>query len=436
MSRRFWVCAFAILLTSLPAFALKTKSANGGLTATGIASILTGQGATITNVKITGSDVAIGSFSEGSSNLGVTSGVILSTGDISDAIGPNNSAGSGVGLGTDGHPALDAIVDPLETFDAVVLEFDVVTVSPTFAINYVFASEEYREFVGSEFNDVFAFFVDGANIALTPGSGDPVTINTINHLENNGLYRDNAGGAETQFDGFTAPLLAVAVVEPNVPHHIRIAIADASDSVLDSAVFIAQGGISGNQIAPIIIPTAPSVEASTAGPTDVKLPLFFAFPQTPPVLTATGLPGATITFSPLFDENGQFFANMHIVLGPDTPAGSHVVTIESRIGDAVSFATIIVVVDCKPPTILGTGQPQMKIVSRGSSTTLSVTAEGSAPISYQWYRGFTGMTRNPVVGATGPTLNTGPVNELGAYWVRVTNTCGTYDSLAALVIPQ
>ncbi|HYI10522.1 MAG TPA: choice-of-anchor L domain-containing protein [Thermoanaerobaculia bacterium] len=436
MSRRSWACVFALLLTALPAFSITTKSANEGLTATQIASLLTGAGATITNVKITGSNVAIGSFAEGTPALGVTSGVILSTGDIADAKGPNDSAGSGAGLGTEGHPALDAIVDPFETFDAVVLEFDVTTVSPTFAIRYVFASEEYREFVGSEFNDVFAFFVDGANVALTPGSADPVTINTINHLLNNGLYRDNEAGAETEFDGYTAPLLAVAVVEPNVPHHIRIAIADTSDPVLDSAVFIAQGGISGNQIAPIIIPPVSSIEAKSGEATSLDLPLYYAFPSAPPQLTATGLPGATITFTPMFLVNGQFYTTMNIVLGPDTPAGSHVVTIESRIGDAVSYSTIVVVVECKPPVILGTGQPQMQLVTRGTAATLRVTAQGSGPTAYQWYRGFPGMTRNPVAGATGATLNTGPVNEFGSYWVRVTNACGSYDSLAALVIPQ
>jgi hypothetical protein len=138
----------------------------------------------------------------------------------------------------------------------------------------------------------------------------------------------------------------------------------------------------------------------------------------------------------MFLVNGQYYTTMNIVLGPDTPAGSHVVTIESRIGEAVSYSTIVVVVECKPPVILGTGQPQTQIVTRGNAATLRVEVQGSGPASYQWYRGFTGMTRSPVAGATGATLDTGPVNEFGSYWVRVTNACGTYDSLAALVIPQ
>jgi hypothetical protein len=435
MPGRSWVCGFAILLLAVPAFAVKTKSMNAGLTQDQVVALLTGSGATITNVQITGSDLAVGQFTEGGA-LGIDNGVVLSTGNIADAEGANTSSASGAGLGTPGAPALDAIVTPFVTNDAVTIEFDVVTESPTFAINYVFASEEYREFVDSEYNDVFAFFVDGANIALTPGTGQPVTINTINHLRNQGIYRDNEGGTTTQFDGFTSPLLAVAVVEPGVAHHIRISIADTTDSVLDSAVFISRGGISGSQIAPLIIPRENTVEAffGSAG-TDVILPLFYAFENRPPSLSATGIPGATITFSPLFhDETGQIFSRMNVVLGADTPPGSYVVTIRSAVGTAESFATMIVVVDCTPPSILGIGQPQTQVVDRGSVATFRATAQGSAP-RYQWYQGFTGMTRNPVPTGTNGELRV-VVNELTPYWVRVTNPCGSYDSLTAFAIPR
>lgn len=434
MPRRSWVCGFALLMLSLPAFAVTTKSMNKGLTQDQVVGILTGSGATITNVRITGSDLAIGSFTDGA-GLGLDNGVVLSTGDIADAQGANTASDAGKGLGTAGAPALDAIVKPFLTNDAAIIEFDVVTESPTFAIRYVFASEEYREYVDSEFNDVFAFFVNGANIALTPGSGQPVTINTINHLRNQGLYQDNEGGANTQFDGYTSPLLAVAVVEPGTVNHIRIAIADTSDSALDSAVFISQGGISGSQIAPIVLPPD-SIEAfyGVAG-TNVELPLYYAFENSPPQLSATGIPGATFTFTPLFhDATGQIFSRMNIVLGADTPPGVYTVTIRSAIGNAESFATMLVVVDCQPPSILGTGQPQTQVVDRGTVATLTVTAQGSAT-KYQWYRGYAGMTRNPIPSGVDGTLKV-VVNELTPYWVRISNPCGSYDSLTAFAIPR
>jgi hypothetical protein len=370
--------------------------------------------------------------------LGVDSGVVLSTGQIADAVGPNDADNVGAGLGSAGHPALDALIKPFVSHDAAVLEFDVVTESPTFAIKYVFASEEYREWVDSEFNDVFAFFVDGANIALTPGSGEPVTVNTINHLRNQSLYRDNQGGSGTQFDGFTTPLLAVAVVEPGVSHHIRIAIADASDSALDSAVFIAQGGISGSLLAPVIVPTIDAGEAKFGEPLVIPLALYFAFESNPPQLSATGVPGATFTFGPLYrpTPGSPLHSDMTVTLGPDTPSGSFTVTIRGAVGGAESFATVIVIVDCKPPFLLGTGQPQTQLVDRGKTATISVQAQGSAPARYQWYQGFPGMTRNPVASGTGATLTTGAINEMTPYWVRVTNACGTYDSLVAYAIPR
>lgn len=435
MPRRSWVCGFALLLLSVPAFAVKTKSISEGLTQDQVVAILTGSGATITNVRITGSTLAVGSFTEGG-ELGLDNGVVLSTGDIADVVGPNDSSSTGQGLGTAGAPALDAIVKPFLTQDAAIIEFDVVTESPTFAIRYVFASEEYREYVDSEYNDVFAFFVNGANIALTPGSGQPVTINTINHLRNQGLYKDNEGGTITEFDGYTSELLAVAIVEPGTTNHIRIAIADTSDSALDSAVFIDRGGISGSQIAPLIVPRLDSIEAfyGVAG-TDVELPLFYAFENAPPHLSATGIPGATFTFTPLFhDATGQIFTRMNIRLSNDTPPGTFLVTIRSAIGEAESFATMLVVVDCQPPFILGTGQPQTQVVDRGTVATLKATPAGSA-VRHQWFRGFAGMTRNPVPSESNGELKV-TVNEITPYWVRISNPCGSFDSLTAFAIPR
>ena len=126
-----------------------------------------------------------------------------------------------------------------------------VPTSPDLQINYVFASEEYQEFVDSQFNDVFAFWVNGVALAnncatvADPGGRVPVTINTINHLRNTQIYVDNPqpGTFDTQFDGFTLPLTCFATVTPNVPNTLKLAIADTSDSILDSAVFLESSGV-------------------------------------------------------------------------------------------------------------------------------------------------------------------------------------------------
>jgi hypothetical protein len=420
-------------MLAVPAFALSVKSIESGLTAADVAAAVTGPGATITNVTITGSTKSIGTFSAGA--LGISSGIILSSGDVATAIGPNDNSGAGEGLGTPGDSQLDSIVSPNPTRDAAILEFDVVTTTPVFTISYVFASEEYREYVDSEFNDVFAFYVDGVNIALTPGSSDPVSINTINHLRNTSLYRDNETGSDTQFDGFTVPMLAVGYVEPRVSHHIKIAIADAGDAILDSAVFIEQGGISGTT-APILIPPVSWLAANVGDTIELAIPIYFVFDDIPYTLTTTGVPGATTTFSAVYVKDGQQYVDMKLVLGPEAESGAHVLTIYSTTAEAQRFATILIVVDCSPPSLLGTGQPVSQTVDRGTSAAFSVQPEGSGPFSYQWYEGHPWMTNAPVTGATGREFTTPAVNARTPYWVRVTNACGTFDSLVVHAIPR
>ena len=80
----------------------------------------------------------------------------------------------------DGDADLDALIPGFWTFDACILEFDFVPQSPTVSLKYVFSSEEYNEFVDSEFNDVFGFFVDGVNCAKINGSS--TAINNVNSL--------------------------------------------------------------------------------------------------------------------------------------------------------------------------------------------------------------------------------------------------------------
>jgi hypothetical protein len=430
---------FAFLIAmcmAVPAWgAITTRSVAAGLSPEEVATLLTGPGAQISNVRITGSGDAIGQFA-GGDPLGVSSGVVLSTGNIAGVAGPNNSDEAGADLGTAGHAALDQIVDPFRTFDAITLEFDVVTVSPTFSIRFVFASEEYREFVGSEFNDVFAFFVNGSNIALAPGTADPVTINTINHIVNTGAYRDNTdAGSDTQFDGFTTVLTAVAIVEPNVSQHIRIAIADTSDHIYDSAVLIAQGGISGVPLAPLLIPEEDLIVTRNLTSTVIPVAVYYVTVNTPLNVTASGLPSdSTVSFSPLFvGPDGQLRTNMTVNIGPTTEAGTYLLTLRSTSGPAESFANVTVVIDCQPPSILGINQPQGTSVANGTRATLKVTPSGSGPFTYQWYSGFAGMTGSPVPGGTSAELQTPVINGPSPFWVRISNPCGSTNSNTAFV---
>ena len=85
---------------------------------------------------------------------------------------------------------------------------------------------------------------------------------------------------------------------------------------------------------------------------------------------------------------------------------------------------------CVSPTI--TSQPTSRTITAGSTTTLSVTATGTGPISYQWYIGTSGNTATPVSGGTGSSLTVSP-SATTNYWVRVSNSCGTVNSATATV---
>ena len=236
---------------------LITQDLTTGLTPAALAQALVSGGVTISNVTYTGADVAAGAFSGGTGIIGFPSGIILSSGNIADVAGPNENDATGTGNGTPGDTNLNTL-SGFETFDAAVLEFDFVPKTSTVSFRYVFASEEYNEWVNTQYNDVFAFFINGVNCATVPGTGQPISINTINNgnpfgtdpRQNPALYRNNdledgGGSIDTEMDGLTVVLTCVAPVNANVLNHMKLAIADASDEIYDAVVFLEAGSLVG-----------------------------------------------------------------------------------------------------------------------------------------------------------------------------------------------
>lgn len=246
---------FGLAMTSSEAKAtpdmLVVEDLTGALTPTDLANQLVGSGITVTNVTYTGSLSAGGNFVGGTDIVGFYDGIILGSGFVADVVGPNTSDGVTGSFGTPGDADLNTL-SGFTTLDAAVLEFDFIPSQGGVAFDYVFSSDEYNEYVGSQFNDVFAFFVNGVNCAVV--NGDPVTINTINNgnpfgttpnsnpqLYINNDLDDGGGTIDTEMDGLTRVLTCNAFVTPGVPNHLKLAIADASDTQLDSNVFLKSG---------------------------------------------------------------------------------------------------------------------------------------------------------------------------------------------------
>lgn len=262
------VAALVVVTLALPAGAssgLDTEDLTGPLAPPDLANDLLGGGIAVTNVSYTGDNSAAGTFTGGAGIIGFDSGVILSTGDIADVAGPNVSALTGTAFGSAGDSDLDGL-SGFTTFDAAVLEFDFLPETDSISFQYVFASEEYNEFVGSSFNDVFAFYVNDVNCAVVQGGGasgalQPVSINTINngqpftsatnpnlYINNDPFNPDSTGDTvpigdlrNTEMDGLTVVLTCNAPVNAGDENHMKLAIADASDPIYDAAVFIKAG---------------------------------------------------------------------------------------------------------------------------------------------------------------------------------------------------
>lgn len=223
-----------------------------------VQTVFVGNGVTITNVNYNGSPAALGRFTATGTNLGIDEGVIMTTGTISTSNsngpkGPNNAENAGLDNNAGGYGPLSGLIGGTETFNAAILEFDFQTCSDSIRFNYVFGSEEYLEYVGSPYNDVFAFFITGpgypspTNIARLP-SGAPVAINNVHSATANSFgtfgalnaqyYVNNAGGSTIQYDGFTRVLTAEAAIQCDAVYHLVIAIADAGDPIYDSGIFL------------------------------------------------------------------------------------------------------------------------------------------------------------------------------------------------------
>ena len=100
------------------------------------------------------------------------------------------------------------------------------------------------------------------------------------------------------------------------------------------------------------------------------------------------------------------------------------------VGDSGTVLTSSCPAACVAPSI--TAQPQGKTIARGQTAALSVTATGTAPLAYHWYQGSAGDTSHPV-GSNAASYTTAALTTTTAYWVRVSNSCGHADSVAATV---
>lgn len=248
------------------------------------AQLLGGANVSVSNATFSGSGLQLARFTDGNQGLGISEGVVITTGDAAFAslsgtgnIGDDMSVVAGSPSGTD--PDLELLNGSASVFHVGILEFDFVSTGTDVNLEYVFGSEEYLSWVFSGFNDAFGFFLSGPGINGPYSNGainlalvgsDPVSVNTVNPLINSFAFFDNeyiphigvptieGVNAQTAFDGYAYGLDARLTIQCNQLYHIKIAICNSGDDNLDSGVFLKKGTITSPYSPPGPLTVAPS----------------------------------------------------------------------------------------------------------------------------------------------------------------------------------
>jgi hypothetical protein len=404
------------VLAAIPGMTTPGEAVQSNFTASQLAQSLVGPGVAISNATFTGGVTAAGSFTfTDPTAVGFGQGIILSSGNAADVVGPNAADSTSTDFSNPGDPQLDAL-STYPTHDAAILEFDFTPTANQVVFNYSFASDEYPEWVNTGFNDVFAFYVNGTNYAtVRQVAGDPnspfvpVAVNNIN--DGNPLdpafvparpdlfrpnYVDPNGGASAinlELDGITHVLTFQAPVTPGVVNHMKLAIADASDGIYDSAVFIQAGSLVSNEnpVADLSLqPQSAAYPAKVTAVVEAEDPNNLALTYTinwgdgttsnGPLDSPTNESEKTTTVDHVYATNGDYIITLTVSNGSLSGASTEDIHIGgSASGGGGSGGGGAVASD---PVVLS--NPSDQSVMEGDAFTFTAVASGNPTPSIQW----------------------------------------------------
>lgn len=214
--------------------------------------------ATISNVSVSGGNFtsgeqSFGYFNSSGTSFPFTDGIILSTGKIVNAQGPNSFiSDDGGSMGWTGDSDLNQSLSVTNTLNATILEFDFVPLGSQISFDYLFSSEEYHGTATCQYSDGFAFLLKAVgdsnyqNLAVIPNTTIPVKVTSVHPEIPGGCSAQNEQYFEsfndvnhpTNFNGQTKVLTAQANVIPGTTYHIKLVIADEGNYRYDSAIFL------------------------------------------------------------------------------------------------------------------------------------------------------------------------------------------------------
>ena len=324
--------------------------------------VLVGTGITASTVLFNDVDGAvsheqIGAFNNGFAALGWTNGMVIGTGAVIAAEGPNTVSSMTQGGGNFGYNDDDLnAINNFQTHDRAALEMDFIPEGNSMELLYAFASEEYPEYVCGTVNDVLGVFLSGPgifgpysnnaiNLAVVPGGTIPVSINSVNSGEvgvngvleiceaadpdwqaNSIHYLENPDTAALQFDGQTVGLFAFSSLKAGQPYHLKIAIADGGDTAFDSAVFFPTGGLTSG-VATGVAAVPASTDAVRLAVTSGGLAVDLLPPSVDAVMIMDGT-GRVVSTHPVAQD-----AERMLILLEGAAAGPYLLHLSGRNGE-------------------------------------------------------------------------------------------------------
>lgn len=300
------ILCFTVLITAVHAAALTAAlTVSPEINGENLAARFTvpGTGITITSATINYSSLADASGYFYGGPFGIADGIIIATGAIQNALPPNDSPGisTDLGIGQHSNPLVNQIAGAeVLAYDTIImtLYFDVAPWVNSVSFDFIFGTEEYPEYVGSIFNDVFGVFINDSQVVFDE-FGASITINGPFFSSGNVKTPPENG---MEYNGSTSLLnTSVGVVPGSTGNKMQIVISDVGDYSLDSGALLAS--FRGRE------------EAVETPVTDIHTP------------TATVTPTNTCTPTITLTRTSTFTATPTVTATPtDTPPYTHTIT--------------------------------------------------------------------------------------------------------------
>ncbi|MDA0304229.1 MAG: choice-of-anchor L domain-containing protein [Bacteroidetes bacterium] len=419
--------------------------------------VLLGEGVEAFNVTYTGGLSQLGYLTQGEDSFSIASGLVLSS-DASenlecsintcdDCLGGAFADPDLLDIANSVPPMIGQNFTVTSVNDGCVLEFDFVSGGDSISFNYVFGSDEYETWINTQYNDVFAFFLSGpgitgpfdspagfpdgaVNIAGVPDTDPilPITISSVNSGTNAVYYEDNQGGTDVCINGYTVPFTAEYAVQCGATYHIKLAIADGSDTALESIVVLEEGSFSSNAFDLVASASVSGNQIFLGDTTVVEYCNDAIFQIIRPSATTEDTLNVTIsgtatngvdydTIDPeVIMLVGQYIYDLPlVVVGDEDPEGSETVTIEylytNLCGDSVLRSATLVIEDFEQTTL---DFESPVLICQGEAVLEVNPISGYGPYTYSW--------------TTGPNdtlaVNIISTDVAGQATVTVTDVCG------------